>query len=274
METRTAPPNHEPTSNTPANAPDREAAAKLGWGEIAFIGFLMLVGATLFVWTGYKFFTKPEPPQNIAADANRYLRFRKGDALSGPLQELLNDPDEYFVESQEHPLLGKPAPDFMLRDVDGKAVRLSRVLEKGPVVLVFYYGYWCDHCVAQLFGLDEDLGKFGELGASVVAMSADPPEQTRERYEQYGAFHFPVLSDADNRIAEKYGVYELPKTPEEKRGHLWHGTFVIGQNGTVRWAELGEQPFLHNKTLLREVALDGGFLQEDTISDATSKPQD
>ena len=52
------------------------------------------------------------------------------------------------------------------------------------MVLVFYYGYHCNHCVGQLFALHDDISKFRELGAEVVAVSADPPEWTRERWDR------------------------------------------------------------------------------------------
>ena len=47
-------------------------------------------------------------------------------------------------------------------------------------MLVFYYGYHCNHCVKQLFGLHDDIERFRALGATVVAVSADLPETTRD----------------------------------------------------------------------------------------------
>jgi peroxiredoxin len=38
--------------------------------------------------------------------------------------------------------VGEVAPDFELRDQNGAVVRLSSAVEAGPVVLVFYRGYW------------------------------------------------------------------------------------------------------------------------------------
>jgi peroxiredoxin len=120
------------------------------------------------------------------------------------------------------------------------------------VVVVFYYGYWCSHCVAQLFALNEDIDKFRALGGQVIAISADPPEQTAERFAQYGRFDFPVLSDADNRTAQRYDVFRAANgdQPAEQR----HGTFLIGANGRVLWCNTGDKPFLDNKSLLHHLA--------------------
>ena len=56
----------------------------------------------------------------------------------------------------------------------------------------------CDHCVSQLFDLNEDVERFKELGAQIVALSPDAADVTRERYKQYGPFKFPVLADRVN----------------------------------------------------------------------------
>ena len=174
----------------------------------------------------------PPPERNLAAEAQADLESRKFRPLSGPLEALVTDAAYKPTPTQVHPLLGQPAPDFTLNDTNAKPWTLSEKSKDGPVVLVFYYGYNCNHCVSQLFGLNEDIEKFRELGATVVAVSADAPELTRERYKKYGAFAFPVLSDAGNKVAEAYGTFVASRTPGED-GDLMHGTFVIDRRGRI-----------------------------------------
>jgi peroxiredoxin len=165
---------------------------------------------------------------------------------------------------------------------------LKELLEKGPVVLVFYYGYFCDHCVSQLFALQADIKYFHDLGAEVVAISPDTPEITRERYKEYGAFDFPVLSDPDNKVAELFGVNIPPESDGEalaasgasaaaiagaplafdpllaasalypgrpRRERVqYHGTYVIDREGRVQWGFLENVPFTSNRTLLYKLA--------------------
>lgn len=200
----------------------------------------------------------PAPAQpDLAQEAQADLDRRNYKPVSEPLAALLSDPTYKPTPTQAHPLLGQPAPDFSLADTDGKAVSLSERLKSGPVVLVFYYGYHCNHCVSQLFALNKDIEKFRELGAIVLAVSADPSDQTRERFKQYGAFDFQVLSDPSNAVAAKYGTYTPSAKPGED-GDLLHGTFVIDRAGRVVWANRGDGPFTENRTLLRELrACDG-----------------
>lgn len=220
-------------------------------GPVALIALVTGFGFALIGWTAYEMTRTPPKPVNIAGDALRYLRGRKGAPLSLPLEQIVGAKDAYFVETQAHNLLGRPAPDFTLRDAMGKPVRLGKLLERGPVVLVFYYGYWCDHCVAQLFALEEDLARFGELNATVVALSADTMEETREKFERYGAFSYPVLSDPHHAVATLYGVHRPAE--EDKPAEDFHATFVIDREGMVRWVDMGDQPFIHNRTLLYEL---------------------
>ncbi|MBS0206452.1 MAG: redoxin domain-containing protein [Planctomycetes bacterium] len=199
------------------------------------------------------------PTGHLANDARAYLRSEKSRPLVQPLHEILKDTAFKPQESQDLPLLGQPAPKFELSDDQGTIVSLQGTLKDAPVVLVFYYGYHCNHCVGQLFGLNEDLRRFVELGTQVVAISADPPELTAKRFAEYGRFDFPVLSDPDNKVAQAYGVFqpEADGKPEVKK----HGTFVIDSDGTVLWCNVGNKPFLDNQTLLTVIARQHGLLE-------------
>lgn len=218
---------------------------------------LLAAGVGLLSWAGWRHLHRSAAPDtstepDVAEAARGFLRERNVRPLSAPLAELLADTQAKREPTQEHPLLGQPAPDFDLSDHRQRPWRLRDRTGRGPVVLVFYYGYHCNHCVGQLFALHDDVGKFRELGAEVVAVSADPPEWTCERFRQYGEFAFPVLSDPGNRVAQAYGVYR--PASGKTREDLQHATFVIGRDGRVAWAYRGNQPFTGNRTLLYELA--------------------
>jgi len=143
---------------------------------------------------------------------------------------------------------GAHAPDFTLFNVEGRPVTLSTLLAEGPVVLTFYRGEWCPYCNLQLRAYQAILPQIEELGATLVAVSPQTPDNSPTTAEQKG-LTFPVLSDPGNLVARRYGlVFSLSETlravsadlPAYNGEDSWElpmpGTFVIAPDGTVRLA--------------------------------------
>ena len=168
------------------------------------------------------------------------------------LRTLAGPQDTFRIETQRHPLLHHDAPNFTLLDHRGQPWKLQGHLSQGPIVLVFYLGYACNACVHDLFELNADLERFHSLGAEIVAVSGDAPGLTRNRFEQYGAFGFPVLSDPGHTVALSYDTFRPART--SKPDELLHGTFLVGRDGQVDWVSCGDTPFRNTKALLYEVA--------------------
>ncbi len=143
--------------------------------------------------------------------------------------------------------IGQFAPDFSLPDAhapDGAApVKLSALLNRGPVLLIFYLGYECPRCVTHLADIDGRLPEFDAAGLQVLAISPDPASQTRDSAKQFGDFHFPLLSDPDNVVARGYGL-------TDSTGHPLHGAFIVDRTGHIRFAASGEHPFTDLDKLL------------------------
>jgi peroxiredoxin len=190
--------------------------------------------------------------RDIAAEAKDYLKQRNVQPLEQNLDTLLAEAKSTSIPSLPHPLQSQTAPGFELSDHNGRQHTLAEHVERGPVVLVFYYGYYCNHCVSQLFALQDDLAKFHQLGAEVIALSADTPQQTTEKFAKYGPFTYPVLADLGNKTAIEYSIFTPSAAGKPER--LLHGTFIIDKQGVVRWCHYGEAPFTANATLLVELA--------------------
>lgn len=197
---------------------------------------------------------------HIRNDAEAYLHAAQKRRLTEGLSVVLAESTFVPEASQANALLGKAAPAFTLPDVDGVPQELSLLAKDRPIVVVFYLGYGCSHCVAQLIALDKDQHYFRELDADIVAISSDTSEHTADKYKEYGSFHFPVLADPDYTVSTRWGVYQ-PET-DEKPEFMKHGTFVVDRTGTVVWAAVGNEPFLDNKTLLHVLAKSQGLLPQ------------
>jgi len=245
------------TRDEPANVkPELVSARVIPVGPLLFCVALALAGAILVGIAVWRVVNPAErdgatTARDIADEARQLVRQNKPAPLSEPLTKILADAENVHFDSYQHPLVGKPAPEFTAPDVDGKSWSLREALKQGPVVVVFYLGYYCNHCVSQLFDINEDYKYFGELGARVVALSPDTAVETKAKYKEYGSFSFPVLSDSSKAIAQSYGVFTPAKNGEPP--NLEHGTFVIDRKGIVRWAAFGPAPFGHNPTLLYEL---------------------
>ena len=100
---------------------------------------------------------------------------------------------------------GIVAPSFSGKDQNGKSISLSDRLEKGPVVLIFYRGYWCPVCNRYLSKFQEDIDLILEKGASVIAVSPEQNDGVIKTVEN-SSLNFSVLSDPSYTIMDKYGV--------------------------------------------------------------------
>ena len=275
----------DPQSPSPVNttAPPRE------WSTKIFLGFLGLISVFYGIILIYH---SAKPPETVTAeddsilekcrqlclqyglvstghirnDAQAYVNVAQEQKLTEALSVILADSSFKPVESEDVTLLNQAATDFELPDHTGSVKKLSDLGKDRPMVVVFYLGYGCSHCVAQLLALDKDLHYFKELDADIVAISSDTSEHTTERYKEYGEFHFPVLADVDYAVSQKWGAYE-PET-DEKPEFMNHGTFVVDRSGKVIWGEMGKEPFLDNKTLLHVIAKSQGLMPPAQIAQA------
>ena len=141
------------------------------------------------------------------------------------------------------------APAFSLTDRNGKPFALDQYRGQ-PVVLIFYLGKGCTHCMEQLNAFDPLAAEFEKKGITLLAVSTDTAQGLRDTFIGYDAkdrhFNFPLLSDPTLDTFRKYRAYDdFEQTP-------LHGTFLIDQTGKIRWQEISYEPFMAPKFLLEE----------------------
>ena len=112
---------------------------------------------------------------------------------------------------------GDKAPDFTLPAASGEDVTLSRLLQQGPVILIWYRGEWCPYCSEQLAGLQKRLPEIREAGAAAAAITLELPDRAWSA-EDIQALEFHVLSDAGGHVSNDYNL--LFNLPEKSRTFL------------------------------------------------------
>jgi len=122
--------------------------------------------------------------------------------------------------------VGDPAPDFELPGTGGNWT-LSQFRGR-PVVVVFYPGDNTPVCTRQLNSYNDDLARFEELDAQVLAISAQDVASHDQFSDKHG-FRFPLLADVDKKVAEAYGVLG-------PLGFMRRSVFVVDGVGVIRWA--------------------------------------
>ena len=147
---------------------------------------------------------------------------------------------------------GAQAPDFILPDARGNAVRLSHLLAQGPVIMTFYRGQWCPYCHLALRAYQQALPHLQAKGADLLAISPQTPDHSRALAEKL-ELTFALLSDMGNQVACQFGlVFTIDEAVRGAHKRIcanlpafngdisWElpmaGTFLVDQSGIVRLA--------------------------------------
>ncbi|HSN02087.1 MAG TPA: peroxiredoxin [Acidimicrobiales bacterium] len=124
--------------------------------------------------------------------------------------------------------VGDPAPDFTLRDHDGRERRLSDFLATGPVVLFFYPAASTSGCTRETCHFRDLAGEFAAYGASRVGISMDSVDK-QAAFAENNRLDYPLLADVGGAVARLYGVKRALDLLRVRRT-----TFVIDATGVVR----------------------------------------
>jgi cytochrome c biogenesis protein CcmG/thiol:disulfide interchange protein DsbE len=134
------------------------------------------------------------------------------------------------------PLKGKPAPPFVLEDLNGKKVSLASY--KGKAVLINFWATWCAPCKIETPWIVELRNQYASKGFEVLGVSADdlnrddPKELAKDKMEiaqsaQKLHINYPVLIDGGTLDKPYGGLDELPES------------FFVNRKGVVVAAQLG-----------------------------------
>ncbi|MGJ8454029.1 peroxiredoxin [Pseudothermotoga sp. U03pept] len=124
--------------------------------------------------------------------------------------------------------IGSLAPDFGLKDQDGKLVQLSQLKGK-KVLLSFHPLAWTSVCANQMISLEQAYAQLEELGTIPLGLSVDPVPSKKAWADALKLVKLRILSDfwPHGEVAKSYGIFR------EKDGFSERANIVIDENGKV-----------------------------------------
>ena len=123
-------------------------------------------------------------------------------------------------------LLGKPAPDFVLQDLEGREVKLADFA--GKVVILNFWATWCPHCIKEIPDFIQLYEAYKDKGLVIIGISQD--QGGVELVKKFAAAHkvsYPLVM-GDPPVSAAYGgISSIPTTfIIDRQGKLVDG--VVG----------------------------------------------
>ncbi len=127
---------------------------------------------------------------------------------------------------QLKPWNGGATPALALRDLDGRLHRLEDY--RGKVVLINFWATWCEPCREEMPSMNKLRALLAGRPFAVLAVNLAESEPRIRRFLEQLPLDFPVLLDRDSAAAKAWRARFLP------------ASFVVGPDGRIRYAVLGE----------------------------------
>jgi peroxiredoxin len=106
------------------------------------------------------------------------------------------------------PVIGSPAPDFLLQGVDGKEYSLSDM--RGKIVLLNFWATWCSPCLVEMPTLQSINLDYEESDLSILAINNDEAEAQVRTFGQELGLTFPLLLDPGGETQKLFHVRAYP----------------------------------------------------------------
>lgn len=137
------------------------------------------------------------------------------------------------VASQAMGEVDRPAPAFSLQSLDGTTLSLADY--QGKVVLVNFWGTWCEPCKREMPALQAANERYAAQGLAIIGVNLTDDEKLQGRSEddvrafaaQYN-LTYPIALDRDGSVTDAFRVFPLPTS------------FFIDTQGHIRYVHVGE----------------------------------
>ncbi len=122
-------------------------------------------------------------------------------------------------------LVGKEAPDFVLKGADGRNLRLSEF--RGQVVLINFWARWAGDSRQELPALERINSTYHRAGLVVLGVSVDEDARRAHEFADGLKVGYPILFDTTLGVGRDYLLEKMPMT------------ILVDRSGVVRYSNVG-----------------------------------
>jgi peroxiredoxin Q/BCP len=130
---------------------------------------------------------------------------------------------------------GTQAPDFTLKDAEGRETALADYRGKN-VIVYFYPEAATPGCTTEACDFRDSLASLQGSGYEVLGVSPDAPEKLAKFTGDF-SLTFPLLSDEDHSVALAYGAWGEKLVNGEIKEGIVRSTVVLDPEGKVALAQ-------------------------------------
>jgi thioredoxin-dependent peroxiredoxin len=144
---------------------------------------------------------------------------------------------------------GSVAPDFTMKDKDGREMRLSDLRGKKSVAVYFYPKNFTPGCTMEATEFSRDYKKFKDAGIEIVGISPDD-EESHQKFRTKMGMPYPLVADTENEVSKKYSVYGLKSFMGREYMGVNRSTFLVDKSGKIVKIFKKVKPAGHSKEVL------------------------
>ena len=115
--------------------------------------------------------------------------------------------EEVSIPGYAPSLIGQPAREFELKDLDGSPVRLSEL--RGKVVVLDFWATWCPPCRRELPAIEKLSREFEDKNVVVLGID-DEGVKTIRNYCRSTSLTFATLEDSSGKVHHAYAANAIP----------------------------------------------------------------
>lgn len=116
---------------------------------------------------------------------------------------------------------------------------MAALRRQGPLLVLFYRGYWCEHCQAQLLDIVDHAEAFQRRGIDIIAISTDESRQPPIAL-QHVPISMTILPDTTGQLISQLDLVDHNET-RDKPVSL-PAVFLLDSAGNVRFHYIGHSP--------------------------------